>query len=638
MGGVSVVTTRRSLHPFLFVVLMKADGSVVPIWNHSLEARIMKKSFPEVQEGGFYKPDCRSTLLPLALIVPITNDDKAILNDFLRHMHDFLQRQQQTYQIFFVELDESDGVKYKDYSGLLMNGGVEVVSNHVKILDFSANVDYYVKGKRETITAYPGLVTAIEINTLKQIEGFPLINWNPFYSNLFAERIEKHYEISFGYPDAEFFRLRLSSLKTDLKLKKREIFTLFFVCVNIQNVYCWGDSPHYSKKELERMERLEEIKRNLKVGGSSFAAKIPVKIHSRIDKGLYMKGGEFKMGINDRSAKNGEFPTRLISVKPFRIDKYPVTIKDFLQFKEKRERYLTTAEKEGYSYVFLYNVVQPAVVAEDFLLPQARWWVPVKGANWSKPWGPASNISEFLNYPAVHVTKRDAEAYCTSMGKRLPTEYEWEYAARGKLSGARYPWGETFRRRRMNVWQGAFPIENKNADGYKGLSPVDAFPEQNDFGLYDMVGNVWEWTSTKFSLKYRYSDIVEDINSRNKSDIEFVIRGGSFVDSSDGRFNYEARCATRKPLKPTFRGENIGFRCAESLIYQPVNTRGQQKPKKQIVSQAEKKILNGDIPPKRAPKVHTLEETWEFKAKKMVSNLLFDKEKKRDSPGRHYEL
>lgn len=93
--------------------------------------------------------------------------------------------------------------------------------------------------------------------------------------------------------------------------------------------------------------------------------------------------------------------------------------------------------------------------------------------------------------------------------------------------------------------QGLFPIENKKSDGYTGLSPVDAYPEQNDFGMYDMVGNVWEWTSTIFSLKYRYHEIVNDIKSKPKKDHEYVVRGGSFVDSSDGGINFEARCATR---------------------------------------------------------------------------------------------
>jgi formylglycine-generating enzyme required for sulfatase activity len=134
----------------------------------------------------------------------------------------------------------------------------------------------------------------------------------------------------------------------------------------------------------------------------------------------------------------------------------------------------------------------------------SQWWTFLKGANWRHPYGPKSNIKELDDHPAVHIAYRDAEAYAQWAGKDLPTEAEWEFAARGGLDGAEFAWGDEFAPRgehKANTWQGNFPHENRATDGFERTSPVNAFPP-NGYGLSDMIGNVWEWTSDWYSPKH----------------------------------------------------------------------------------------------------------------------------------------
>uniref|UniRef100_A0A2I3M5U0 Sulfatase-modifying factor enzyme-like domain-containing protein n=1 Tax=Papio anubis TaxID=9555 RepID=A0A2I3M5U0_PAPAN len=196
---------------------------------------------------------------------------------------------------------------------------------------------------------------------------------------------------------------------------------------------------------------------------------------------VQLPGGRFLMGTNSPDSRDGEGPVREATVKPFAIDIFPVTNKDFRDF-VREKKYRTEAEMFGWSFVF-----------EDFVSDELRnkatqpmkpvlWWLPVEKAFWRQPAGPGSGIRERLEHPVLHVSWNDARAYCAWRGKRLPTEEEWEFAARGGLKGQVYPWGNRFQPNRTNLWQGRFPKGDKAEDGFHGVSPVNAFPAQNNYG------------------------------------------------------------------------------------------------------------------------------------------------------------
>ena len=182
----------------------------------------------------------------------------------------------------------------------------------------------------------------------------------------------------------------------------------------------------------------------------------------------------------------------------------------------------------------------------------------VKGANWKLTQGQGTDLSDLMLHPVTHVSFNDAQAYCMWKKKRLPTEAEWEYASRGGLEEKKYPWGGKFRKNKCNLWQGSFPSENTEEDGYKLTSPVNAFPVQNNLGLYDMLGNVWEWTNSL------YRDKNMDLAKLRKGRT-FVVKGCSFVDSPVREEGVHlARVTARRGFIANFTGQNVGFRCALS--------------------------------------------------------------------------
>lgn len=218
---------------------------------------------------------------------------------------------------------------------------------------------------------------------------------------------------------------------------------------------------------------------------------------------VWIPGGTFLMG-SDRHYPE-EAPAHKVAVTGFWMDICPVTNRDFAAFVE-ATGYVTVAERPVDPAN--YPGAKPDMLAPSsvvFSKPKTpvdlrnhyNWWVYVRGANWRHPHGPASSIKRLSDHPVVHVAYEDAEAYAAWAKKELPTEAEWEFAARGGLEAADYVWGDELTpggRQMANTWQGEFPWKNLREDGYERTSPVAAFPA-NGYGLFDMAGNVWEWTS-----------------------------------------------------------------------------------------------------------------------------------------------
>ena len=272
--------------------------------------------------------------------------------------------------------------------------------------------------------------------------------------------------------------------------------------------------------------------------------------------------GEFLMGSEDRLAypDDGEGPVRRVRMSSFRIDVFAVTSADFSRFVDDTG-YVTEAERLGWSLVF-------AGLLPDGFQPlrgggRAPWWRQIEGADWRHPEGPGSSVAGREHHPVVHVTWNDARAFATAVGKRLPTEAEWEYAARGGLESQPYPWGaelEPGGEHRMNLWQGSFPRRNTGADGYEGTCPVDAFPA-NGYGLYNMTGNTCEWCSDWFCRTFRARG--RRTSQRGPpAGTHKVVRGGSYLSHPSYCRRY--RVSARSALTPDTSGGDLGFRCAAS--------------------------------------------------------------------------
>ncbi len=274
---------------------------------------------------------------------------------------------------------------------------------------------------------------------------------------------------------------------------------------------------------------------------------------------VLLPGGVFVMGSDDRFAypDDGETP-REVEVSPFMIDSCAVSNAKFAEFVEATS-YVTEAEQFGWSFVF--GGLLPDDFAPTRAVAAAPWWRQVYEADWRHPEGPQSDISDRADHPVVHVSFDDALSFCAWTGKRLPTEAEWEFAARGGLDRAAFPWGDELEpsgQHRMNVWQGQFPNENTLADGYYGTCPVDAF-EPNGYGLYNVTGNVWEWTADWFHLSFRGRDSRTD-PAGPPTGTHRVQKGGSHLCHASYCRRY--RVAARQGNEPDSSACNLGFRCA----------------------------------------------------------------------------
>ena len=244
---------------------------------------------------------------------------------------------------------------------------------------------------------------------------------------------------------------------------------------------------------------------------------------------------------------DGEGPARSVDVEPFAIAATAVTNREFGAFVGD-SGYVTDAERFGWSFVF-----------DAFVTPQGRkdvrghaggapWWLGVGGASWSQPFGAGSSVVGLEEHPVVHVSLNAALAFCTRARVRLPSEPEWEYAARGGLDRRRYPWGDELAANGTwlcNIWKGTFPSENTEDDGYSGTAPVRSFPP-NGFGLYEVSGTVWEWCADRWE--------------RPRPKEAHVTRGGSYLCHESYCNRY--RVAARSSNTPDSSGGNLGFRVA----------------------------------------------------------------------------
>jgi sulfatase modifying factor 1 len=294
-------------------------------------------------------------------------------------------------------------------------------------------------------------------------------------------------------------------------------------------------------------------------------------------------GGTFLMGSNDFYSE--ERPVHRVAVDGFWMDEHPVTNAEFRRF-VKATAYVTVAERplDPADYPEADTAL---LVAGSLVFKKARgpvdlrdvrnWWAYTPGADWRHPEGPGSNLGGRERHPVVHIAYEDAEAYASWAGKELPTEAEWEYAARGGIEGATYAWGDEFApkgKMMANTWQGHFPWENLKTDRYEGTSLVRVFPP-NGYGFYDVTGNVWEWTSDYFSSRHSDEgarpccvprnprvDSPEGSHAVGQSGAHIprrVLKGGSHLCAPSYCLRY--RPAARQGEAVDTSTTHIGFRC-----------------------------------------------------------------------------
>ena len=298
----------------------------------------------------------------------------------------------------------------------------------------------------------------------------------------------------------------------------------------------------------------------------------------------FIHGGTFRMG-SDRHYPEEAPALEEVAVDGFWIDETPITNRDFLKFVN-ATGYVTFAElkpeAKDYPGALPHMLRAGSLVFtppshQVGLRDWSQWWQFKFGANWRRPSGPRSSIAGLHDHPVVHVAYCDAEAYAKWAGKELPTEAEWEFAARGGLDGAEFAWGDEFTpddRHRANTWQGAFPHQNLAADGYERTSPVRAFPP-NGYGLYDMIGNAWEWTTDWWSARHEADPAKAcciPLNPRGghegqsydprQPEIKIprkVLKGGSHLCAPNYCRRYRPAARHAQPIDTST--SHVGFRC-----------------------------------------------------------------------------
>ena len=281
---------------------------------------------------------------------------------------------------------------------------------------------------------------------------------------------------------------------------------------------------------------------------------------------IELPGGVFWMGSEDADALpfDAEGPVRQVQISPFAIDATAVTNRAFAEFVSSTG-YVTEAERFGWSYVFELQLPRGRrkKTTADRRVPECPWWIGVNHADWRQPYGPGSGIDNLLDHPVVHVSWNDASAYTAWSGRRLPTEAEWEYAARGGRERKRYPWGDEFEpngKPMCRIWQGKFPTHPRPDRGYLWTAPVRTYPP-NGYGLYEVSGNAWEWCADYWGITWP-QDRAIDPRGPSHGDNR-VMRGGSFLCHSSYCNRY--RVGARSKNTPDSSTSNTGFRCARSI-------------------------------------------------------------------------
>ncbi|MGI9355242.1 MAG: formylglycine-generating enzyme family protein [Rhizobiaceae bacterium] len=284
---------------------------------------------------------------------------------------------------------------------------------------------------------------------------------------------------------------------------------------------------------------------------------------SQVDIDLNLRdllGGWFTMGADDGPySQDGEGPQRQVFVDPFSISATAVSNEQFGRFVSETG-YRTVAEELGWSFVFHLKLSDQSPPLQR--VQYAPWWCRVEGACWTSPEGECSTVNDRLEHPVVHIALRDANAFNQWANCRLPTEAEWEFAARGGLDRQPFPWGSLLEPdgvEMSNVWKGAFPDHNTRLDGRVGTVPVTHFPASR-FGLYNITGNVWEWTADRFTRLHSPRGVRNPKGPLNGD--KYVAKGGSYLCHASYCARY--RTSSRQALNPSTVADNIGFRVVGS--------------------------------------------------------------------------